>query len=321
MPYAFALNTIDITPAAQEALAAFDLALPPLLDRHRSGDWGDLPESLRQANDLALVKGGVVESRFVLDDETALVVSTSHDRARTRVFLESEYEQREVGVQEGYAIWAASYDHGNNPLIAIEEPRVAALLAGLKFPAGARALDVGAGTGRHALRLAAQGLAVTALDQSPEMLAQARQKAAAAGLTLDIRTGSLTDGLPFADASFDLLTCALVLEHVADLHRAVGEFARVLRPGGFLLISDLHPLGVAHGWRAVFERPGARFSLPSGSHTRAAYLAALDAAGLVLHASDDVPVAAIPDGSVSPIWRETHAATPFCLILLAVKLA
>src|SRR5437899_1807808 len=100
----------------------------------------------------------------------------------------------EVSTQKGYALWAASYDHENNALIAVEEPRVDALVAALPMTA---ALDVGTGTGRHALKLARRGVTVTAIDQSPEMLAVAQQAAFIEGLTIDFQLASLDDGLPF----------------------------------------------------------------------------------------------------------------------------
>ncbi len=69
-------------------------------------------------------------------------------------------EPIEVTVQEGYSLWADVYDQGN-ALIELDELRVEPLLADL--PAG-RALDVGAGTGRYALKLARRGFQVTAID-------------------------------------------------------------------------------------------------------------------------------------------------------------
>ena len=72
-------------------------------------------------------------------------------------------EVREVSVQEGYALWAASYDQEANGLIALEQRQVERLLAPIPFTA---VLDVGTGTGRHALQFARRGARVTALDQS-----------------------------------------------------------------------------------------------------------------------------------------------------------
>jgi len=80
------------------------------------------------------------------------------------------------------------------------------------------------------------------VDTSPEMLAAARRRLPDA----DLRQASL-ESLPFADASFDLAVCSLALTHVPSptLDVAIAELARVLRPGGRLVLSDIHPAFVA----------------------------------------------------------------------------
>ena len=81
-------------------------------------------------------------------------------------------------------------------MIFVEEQQVDRLLAQLSFT---KVLDVGTGTGRHALKLARRGASVTALDQSPEMLAVARQAAQRVVLPIDFHLLSLDDGLPFIE--------------------------------------------------------------------------------------------------------------------------
>ena len=146
--------------------------------------------------------------------------------------LLSEQIVREVDSVEGYTRWAETYDLELNPLIAVEGPRVESILKGLPMRT---AIDAGAGTGRHAIVLAKRGVAVTAVDESPEMLAVAREKAARAGLEIDFRIGSLDDRLPADDDRFDFLVCALTLSHIPDIDHAVSECARVVRPGGSIL--------------------------------------------------------------------------------------
>src|SRR5437764_12466232 len=79
----------------------------------------------------------------------------------------------DLPTRDGYDLWSAVYDADANPLPAIEEPCVDRLLGDVR---GLAVLDLGCGTGRHALRLAAAGAVVTALDFSPGMLDQARAK-------------------------------------------------------------------------------------------------------------------------------------------------
>ena len=75
-------------------------------------------------------------------------------------------------IRAGYDRWAAVYDHEANPLIGLEEPVVREALGDVR---GLAALDLGCGTGRHALWLAAHGATVTAVDFSEGMLAAARR--------------------------------------------------------------------------------------------------------------------------------------------------
>jgi ubiquinone/menaquinone biosynthesis C-methylase UbiE len=95
------------------------------------------------------------------------------------------------------------------------------------------ALDAACGTGRHAAYLAARGHAVTGVDGSAGMLAVAAAKVPGA----DFRQGDLSR-LPVADHHADLVVCSLALTHVPELVPVLAEFARVLRPGGHLVISD-----------------------------------------------------------------------------------
>jgi ubiquinone/menaquinone biosynthesis C-methylase UbiE len=114
------------------------------------------------------------------------------------------------------------------------------------------------------------------------MLAQARLAAREDGLAVDPLVGSLDAPLPLGDGYFDLVVCALVLTHVPGLAAAIGDFARVLRPGGHLLVTDFHPDAVARGWRTDCHGPGASYLLPNAPHTRADYADALTAGGFAV---------------------------------------
>jgi len=150
----------------------------------------------------------------------------------------------------GYAEWSGSYDTPN-PLIAAEEPAVRPILERFGGP-GVDALDAACGTGRHAAHLAALGCTTTGVDQSPEMLALARAKVPAGRFeAADLHA------LPFADESFDLVVIALALCHLADPTRAIAELARVLRPGGALVVSDPHPAAAIVGGQAFYGGFGA----------------------------------------------------------------
>ncbi|MFW2544836.1 class I SAM-dependent methyltransferase [Primorskyibacter sp. 2E107] len=109
------------------------------------------------------------------------------------------------------------------------EPDVMDWARGL--PPGARILDLGAGVGRHALWLAAQGFEVVALDAAPEGLAEIDRMGG-----VETVLGRM-DALPFPDHSFDHVLSWNVIYHGDEdvLLRSIGEIRRVLKPGGTYL--------------------------------------------------------------------------------------
>ncbi|HEU5387112.1 MAG TPA: methyltransferase domain-containing protein [Streptosporangiaceae bacterium] len=126
-------------------------------------------------------------------------------------------------------------------------------------------LEVAVGTGRN-LPFYPDGTRLTGVDWSPAMLGIARRRAAELGREADLRQGD-AQALGFPDASFDTVLCALGLCAIPDDRRAVTEMARVLRPGGRLLLVD-HVAASASALRAVqwlYER----ITIPlAGEHFR-----------------------------------------------------
>lgn len=110
-------------------------------------------------------------------------------------------------------------------------------------------LEVGCGTGLLLRRFAALAGEAVGVDLSPGMLAHARAR----GLT--VVEGDAA-ALPFPDARFDVAVSFKTLPHVPDLRRALAEMARVVRPGGLLVVETYNPRSL----RAVLKRwlpPGA----------------------------------------------------------------
>jgi 2-polyprenyl-3-methyl-5-hydroxy-6-metoxy-1,4-benzoquinol methylase len=111
----------------------------------------------------------------------------------------------EVSSHRGYALWAPLYDGEENPLSEVEEPAVAEILQDLPY---SRVLDAASGTGRHALRPAAGGIEVTAVDRSAAMMEIARAHADREGLNVRHVLASI-EQLPLASQRFDRVLCAL----------------------------------------------------------------------------------------------------------------
>lgn len=177
-----------------------------------------------------------------------------------------------VDTVDGYRVWSATYDEPGNGIFGYEEPYVDAILNPL--PPGV-ALDAACGTGRWAARLADRGHRVIGVDSSPDMLAKARARVPGA----DFRAGTL-EALPLDDGSVDVVTCGLALTHVPSLAPVMAEFARVLTPGGHLIVSDVHHLMVLLG--SVPKVVGPDGILPAHRHQAGDYLQAALGHGLAL---------------------------------------
>src|SRR6266576_3926397 len=89
-------------------------------------------------------------------------------------------------------------------------------------------LDVPAGEGALAARLIAAGFSVSCCDLYPEIFRLEN---------VAVRQGDLNGELPFAPHAFDFVTCLEGLEHIENPQQAIREFARMLRPGGTVIVS------------------------------------------------------------------------------------
>lgn len=154
-----------------------------------------------------------------------------------------------MAIYDRFASFYASGPYGRYSLnMAAHLPDIAAHF-GL---APRTALDVACGQGQFAVALAEKGLAVSGLDQSAAMLAYARQRAAEAGVALDLHEGDMR-ALPF-QAQFDLVTCWYdslnYLLTAEDLGAAFHSAAAALRPGGLYVFDMNTPRALAVEWQA-----------------------------------------------------------------------
>jgi SAM-dependent methyltransferase len=117
-----------------------------------------------------------------------------------------------------------------------------AFIQRLAIPAGKRVLDIATGTGNLAIPLARSGCLVTGVDIAPNLLEQARERAAAEGLTAQFDEGD-AEALPYADASFDAVVTMFGAMFAPRPELVAKEIARVLKPSGTLAMANWDPAG------------------------------------------------------------------------------
>jgi len=219
---------------------------------------------------LGLLRGWPFQDPEEAAGEIAAIAMIS---ARGDEQSESQVEALDAG--EAFTAWSATYDPTVNTLIAAEEPVVRAMLEEV---VPGKALDLASGTGRLSKILRDLGNEVVALDGSLAMLRRAR-----AGRTAEVLVCADLHGLPFPDWSFDVVACGLSLTHVRDLGPPIAEIARIVRPGGNVVLSDIHPLAVATGAHAFFEREDGSPAVTTNEvHWPSAYLEAFRTSGFLV---------------------------------------
>lgn len=139
-------------------------------------------------------------------------------------------------VQRQFGQVAADYAKS---AVHIGGPDLEAMLASAAPTGAERVLDAGTGTGHTALAFAARVAEVVAVDLTEAMLDQGRRLAHERGIKNITFQHADVERLPFANASFDLVTSRYSAHHYPRPQAALTEFARVLRPGGRLLLVDV----------------------------------------------------------------------------------
>jgi len=171
-----------------------------------------------------------------------------------------------------------------------------------ELPTQGRALDAGCGYGRYAAPVRVRGLDYVGIDISDVQLGLAR--AAHPEIAGQLVRGDIVV-MPFADASFDAVLCTRVLSHGASLDAASGEFARVLRPGGTLVVTDISDQHYYE--RATIPTESGEVRLPVKRYAQRDLAAALERTGLAIERCRRI--------------AEQYATVPLLDVTVARKLA
>ncbi|QEC47934.1 class I SAM-dependent methyltransferase [Baekduia soli] len=200
------------------------------------------------------------------------------------------------------------------------EPVAHAVVAQARIAPGEDVVDLACGTGNAALAAAAAGARVVGVDAAPRLLEVARARATAGGLQAAFREGDLL-AVPLADATADVVLSVFGVIFASDPARALGEVARLLRPGGRALLTAWVPAGPIDGMLGAMGRIVARVTgappPPRAPWSDPAFAGPLAAgAGLVLASTTPAQLAiraASPEAYVSagqehPMALATRAA-------------
>jgi len=190
--------------------------------------------------------------------------------------LQGSVDTHFVSVQEGYKLWAATYDDDPNPLLALEERGLCPMLPDLRRK---DALDIGCGTGRWLRALLDRGArSVVGVDFCAEMIGRASIKRF-------LRTRLvLADGLalPLRARMADVILCSFTVGHVLNTRLLAKELARVARPHADVFVTDMHPDAQARGWRCAFRRTDQTVEIRTFAHALEDLRSSFDCEGFKL---------------------------------------
>jgi ubiquinone/menaquinone biosynthesis C-methylase UbiE len=238
--------------------------------------------------------------------------SDQHETAR-----ESAAEETRSLVQRNFGAVAANYVTSK---VHASGEDLAWLVENAALSGSERVLDVATGGGHTAFALAPYASEVVALDLTRPMLEVAQKEAVVRGLTNISYVEGDAQALPFADASFDVVTCRHAPHHFPDVQQAASEWARVLKPGGKLLLVDSTSPEEDAADTLLHEIETLRDPSHVRNHRISEWRACLSAAGLnVIHAREwglflDIPDwtrrMRTPPESVATIERLIRTADP-----------
>jgi ubiquinone/menaquinone biosynthesis C-methylase UbiE len=153
-----------------------------------------------------------------------------------------------MDTKQAYNLWSKQYDSNTNKTRDVEARALRTTLVNYDFE---RVLEIGCGTGKNTEWLLEKSTHITALDLSDEMIAKAKEKITSD--KVNFIQADVKESWNFTNDKFDLVSFSLVLEHIENLDHIFSEVSKVLLPGGFIYIGELHPFKQYTGTKARFE--------------------------------------------------------------------
>jgi ubiquinone/menaquinone biosynthesis C-methylase UbiE len=187
-----------------------------------------------------------------------------------------------MNVQQAYNVWASQYDTNQNKTRDLEAKSLRETLRTVDVN---RCLEIGCGTGKNTQWLVEKAEHITAVDLSEEMLARAREKIKTDRVTF--RQADITTEWVFADGLYNLIVFSLVLEHIEHLEPILGKAARVLQPGGYVYIGELHPFKQYSGSKARFDTEAGTHIVSCYNHNVSDFIQAASIHGLTVFNLDE----------------------------------
>jgi cytosine/adenosine deaminase-related metal-dependent hydrolase/SAM-dependent methyltransferase len=185
-----------------------------------------------------------------------------------------------MGARDAYRLVSRVYDTEPNPLLSLEGRFLEQLLPSVE---GLEVVDLGCGTGRWLAKLAQKAPRfLVGVDFSSEMLSQARHKV---GSAANLVLADCSD-LPFPRCSADLILCSFLTSYLEDLNAFARQARKLLRPGGRIVLTDLHPeTTAALGWRRGFRVDGSSIDIATFARPIAEILRTFEILGVEAEAS------------------------------------
>jgi ubiquinone/menaquinone biosynthesis C-methylase UbiE len=187
-----------------------------------------------------------------------------------------------MNTQEAYNTWAAQYDSDDNKTRDLEGKALRNMLGSLEFTS---CLEIGCGTGKNTDWLKDRVSQLTGVDLSEAMLKKAAEKIKASHV--QFVQADITGDWNFTNGLYDLVSFSLVLEHIENLEHVFKEVCKVLNPGGYVYIGELHPFRQYNGSKARFENEAGLQVVPCYNHHVSDFTGAAKKFGLQLVELDE----------------------------------